>query len=226
MKKAQKIKNTIKSPCRKKEILNIAQTLFIANGYDKTPIETVITKAGIAKGTFYHYFKSKDDLLDAIVMRFVDIGVEIIKSIVDDPKLTAEQKLYKISTFKYHEKAPTRDAIAEIKKIDNSQLFQKTLLGVVLRLTPIMTPILIQGEKEGSFKAQHPYEAMELMLLISQFVFESRLMPWSSKEIPAKTKAYTHIIEDLFGAKRGSLSYMVTKQKQLLKKPSLSQIKI
>ncbi|MGB2578598.1 hypothetical protein AAIR98_000517 [Elusimicrobium simillimum] len=95
-------------------------------------------------------------------------------------------------------------------------MFQKTLVVAIMRITPVMTKVLEQGIKEGSFKTDYPYEAMELMLLLSQFLFEGHILPWPKKDFPRKFKAYTSFIEDLFGAKRGSLKYMETTQKQMI----------
>ena len=54
---------------RKNELLDAAQALFYQNGYETTSVAKIIDSVGIAKGTFYHYFKSKTDLLDQIVER-------------------------------------------------------------------------------------------------------------------------------------------------------------
>jgi len=58
---------------RKKEILDTAERPFRINGYEKCTIMDIIKEVGIAKGTFYHYFKSKQEVLDAVVLRYVDI---------------------------------------------------------------------------------------------------------------------------------------------------------
>lgn len=52
---------------RRSEILDVAQRLFYLKGYDQTSVQDIITEIGIAKGTFYHYFNSKLELLDAII---------------------------------------------------------------------------------------------------------------------------------------------------------------
>jgi AcrR family transcriptional regulator len=44
-----------------------AQEFFFHKGYDKTTVEDIISKLHLAKGTFYHYFISKKDLLDALI---------------------------------------------------------------------------------------------------------------------------------------------------------------
>lgn len=50
---------------RKKEILDATEELFNVNGFDGTTISSIIEKAGIARGTVYYHFKSKEDVLDA-----------------------------------------------------------------------------------------------------------------------------------------------------------------
>jgi AcrR family transcriptional regulator len=49
--------------------------LFFTKGYAKTTVNDVLQEIGIAKGTFYYYFKSKEEVMDAVVMRFIDAGV-------------------------------------------------------------------------------------------------------------------------------------------------------
>lgn len=60
---------------RRNEILNTAQTLFVTKGYMKTTINDILQAIGIAKGTFYHYFKSKEEVLDAIIERIIQADV-------------------------------------------------------------------------------------------------------------------------------------------------------
>ena len=49
---------------RKDELLDIAYKMFIAKGYDNTSVDEIIKEAGIAKGTFYYYFTTKEEMLD------------------------------------------------------------------------------------------------------------------------------------------------------------------
>ena len=59
---------------RKNEIIDTAAALFTDKGYDQCSINDILNSIGIAKGTFYHYFKSKEDVLDAegMPVRMVD----------------------------------------------------------------------------------------------------------------------------------------------------------
>ena len=70
---------------RERRILAAARRLFDRKGYAKTSMEDVAARAGLAVGTLYNYFRSKDDLLLAIMRREADRLVRIAEGIVADP---------------------------------------------------------------------------------------------------------------------------------------------
>jgi len=82
---------------RRTEILNAAGELFKNQGYVNTTVEAVIRQVGIAKGTFYYYFKSKEDILDALVDETVSQVCADYKKIADDPELSAMDKMREMS---------------------------------------------------------------------------------------------------------------------------------
>ena len=57
---------------RHAEFLDVAQTLFFSKGYEQTSVQDIINTVGVAKGTFYHYFRSKVEVLDALVQRMFE----------------------------------------------------------------------------------------------------------------------------------------------------------
>jgi AcrR family transcriptional regulator len=54
---------------RKNEILDAAEELFAAKGYEETSTGDILDRVGIARGTLYYHFKSKEDILDALIER-------------------------------------------------------------------------------------------------------------------------------------------------------------
>ena len=70
---------TVKEPdIRRNEILDVAQQFFYTKGYEQTSVQDIIDQVGIAKGTFYHYFGSKVELLDELIERMTDQVLSLI----------------------------------------------------------------------------------------------------------------------------------------------------
>ena len=58
-----------KAEVRQDELLDVAQGMFLTQGYDNTSVQAIIDAVGIAKGTFYHHYPSKAAVLDALIVR-------------------------------------------------------------------------------------------------------------------------------------------------------------
>ena len=84
------IKNEID---RKKEIVDVARHLFLTREYDKTSMEEIVRTLGVAKGTVYHYFDSKEELLDAVVENLADEYVGVLTQIAKEMRGTALERL-------------------------------------------------------------------------------------------------------------------------------------
>jgi AcrR family transcriptional regulator len=57
---------------RREELMDAAQALFLGKGFYATSVDEIVRAADVAKGTFYFYFKTKDDVLQALRARFVE----------------------------------------------------------------------------------------------------------------------------------------------------------
>ena len=57
---------------RRNEILDVAERLFCTKGYDQTSTNDILSEIGIARGTLYYHFSSKEDILDAMIDRILD----------------------------------------------------------------------------------------------------------------------------------------------------------
>lgn len=68
---------------RLNELMDSAQRLFIAKGFSAATVSEIVRDAGVAKGTFYHYFASKDEMLSALRERFTRHFIEQIQQAVD-----------------------------------------------------------------------------------------------------------------------------------------------
>ena len=57
---------------RRNEILDVAERLFCEKGFDNTSTNDILAEIGIARGTLYYHFKSKEDILDAMIERLTN----------------------------------------------------------------------------------------------------------------------------------------------------------
>ncbi len=74
---------------RRNEILDVAQRLVNTKGYEQMTIQDILDDLQISKGAFYHYFDSKQALLEAIIERMVDEVEQLLLPIIHDPHLPA-----------------------------------------------------------------------------------------------------------------------------------------
>jgi AcrR family transcriptional regulator len=74
-------------------VLETALTVFTRHGFRKTSIEDIAKAAGISRQGIYFHFKNKDELLRASVQKSLDAGLRAANEILDDDRLTLEEKL-------------------------------------------------------------------------------------------------------------------------------------
>ena len=75
-------------------ILDVAYRLFIEQGYEHTSIQSIIDRlGGLSKGAIYHHFKSKEDILTAVVDRITYESNKLLAKIRDSSDLNGREKL-------------------------------------------------------------------------------------------------------------------------------------
>ncbi|MBP3972443.1 TetR/AcrR family transcriptional regulator [Bacillus sp. WL1] len=195
---------------RRKEILETAERLFITKGYTKTTVNDILKEIGIAKGTFYHYFKSKEEVMDEIIMRIIKEDVAKAKVIVSNPNIPVLEKLFRVLMEQSPKSGDVKDKMIEqFHQPNNAEMHQKSLVQSIIHLSPVLTEILEQGIEEGIFSTSYPQETIELLLSSAQVIFDDGLFQWKPEEMMRRVKAYIKMMEVSVGAKEGSFSYML-----------------
>ena len=155
---------------RKQEFLDVAQRLFYEQGYDQTSVESIIAAVGVSKGTFYHYFKSKEDLLDALAERVARQGLEQLHSIVEDLNMNALEKInWYFAGSRGSEKKGEEIAKTVLRVIyedENILLRHKTRVRSMELVVPELGKIIAQGVQEGIFNVPCPERTAEMILML------------------------------------------------------------
>ncbi|WP_042475270.1 TetR/AcrR family transcriptional regulator [Bacillus ndiopicus] len=194
---------------RRNEILNTAQTLFVTKGYTKTTINDILRAIGIAKGTFYHYFKSKEEVLDAIIERIIQTDVAKAQHIASDPKMSAMEKLFAILLAQAPQQGDHKEQLIEhFHQPDNAEMHQKSLVQAVIHLSPILTEVIQQGIEENIFQTDYPQETVEFLLVSAQVIFDDGFFQWQPEEMLQRATAFVQLMERALGAKAGSFKKM------------------
>ncbi|EEM11187.1 MULTISPECIES: TetR/AcrR family transcriptional regulator [Bacillus] len=195
---------------RRNEILDTAEKLFVSKGYMKTTVNDILREIGIAKGTFYHYFKSKEEVMDAIITRIVNAGVVAAKKIASSPNIPVLDKLFQILMVQVPKAGGNKEKMIEqFHQPNNAEMHQKSLVQAILYLTPVLTEVIEQGIKEKIFETAYPQETMEFLIASAQVIFDEGLFQWQPHEAMQRAKAFINIMETTLGAKKGTFNYIL-----------------
>lgn len=154
----------VKSPeDRREEILECATKLFLAYGFQKTKVEDIIKELNISKGLVFYYFKTKEELIDAVVDRISNEAaapaIEIIKSSDIFPLKLAKSVQYYIK-FAMEFKGNFRLMINS-DKLKVMGRFRDSMFGKVL---PYSAKLADEGIKQGYIKNQDATNSMIIII--------------------------------------------------------------
>lgn len=193
---------------RRAEIVETADRLFREIGYAKCSVDQIIREIGVAKGTFYYYFKSKSDILQAIVDRTLSQIVELADSVANDASLTAMQKMEALLGNSHIGDDSSLDVAEMLHLPQNRELHELTNIQTVLRLSPILARIVEQGIDEGVFDVDRPLETIQFLFTGAQFLTDGDMFGFSEAELRARRLVMQTIIEKALGAEPGSFQFM------------------
>lgn len=159
---------------KKRELLAVAEKLFLDKGYEQTSISDILKESGISKGGFYHYFKSKDEILSESINNIIEESIEYLKPVVEDKKLNALEK-FKLFMRKKSEFQSTKlkyaKLLANILQSDITQY--KYSLIMSQKMVEPFAKIIEQGVKEGVFDVDFPRETADILIRTVNSVVQS-----------------------------------------------------
>lgn len=194
-----------KRDVRLREIIQAAKELFLEKDYESTSMQDVIEKLQIAKGTVYHYFKSKADLLEAVVQDMVDKYISCLEEALKASKGTALEKMQLLI------ESGKNSAIEELHKPGNRGMHVQLLAVTIQTLSPLYARLIEQGCEEKLFHTENPLESAEFLLTGIQFLTDQGCYPWSEEAILRRRSAIPTLIESVLKAKKGTFNFLEEK---------------
>jgi AcrR family transcriptional regulator len=152
---------------RRNEILDTAQWLFDTKGYEKCTVNDILKEIAIAKGTFYYYFRSKEEVLDAIVSRYADIIISRVDKILKSDNISPEEKLMRAFMAMRITNQIDSDTLNDMHKTENTLLHQKILNRIVTVMAPVLERIIEEGVEKKTWSCRYPLQYMQIFLIAS-----------------------------------------------------------
>lgn len=194
---------------RRKEILIAARELFIKKGYEQTSVNNILKMVNIAKGTFYYYFPSKEEVLEAIILDIVEEGIIRAENILKDKSIPLVNRIMMAIMAQEPEFEGSDEIKDELHNVENSKLERLYLKEMLKRMTPILQELIDEGIEEGIFQMEYPTESIESVLLLGHMMFDCDVFGWEREDYPKKIKAFLFNVEKLLGTKEGELNVLL-----------------
>ncbi len=184
---------------RRNEILDTASRLFAAKGYAKSTVNDILDAIGIAKGTFYYYFKSKEDVLDGIIDRVTEHVMSKAEAIASDMSLSPDQQLFQIFLALRVRDSVADGLLEELHKPENALMHQKSLNSMIEQVTPVLVEVVERGNGEGLFHAEFPRQYMQCFLTIITTVLDEGIAPMPVEERQEMFRAVISLLGKMLG---------------------------
>lgn len=193
---------------RKKEILDVAEKLFAEKGFDYTSTNDILNEIGIARGTLYYHFKSKEDILDAVIDRITNQLIDNANAIAKDKSIPILQRLTRTIMSLNVESDIGYEVMKQVHRPQNALMHQKMQKRLLLDVDEIVTKLIEECISEGICETDYPKEVVEMVMLYSNTVFDD-MIEYTKEEKEKKILAFIYNIERMLNMENGSLKSVI-----------------
>lgn len=199
---------TTKKECmsaeRKAELINAAEELFNEKGFENTSVDDIIKRVGVAKGLFYYYFSSKEDLIDILTQRMLNEIESSVVAVLEMKNLSATDRF--IGLLKSQKDVCLRSEIVikyfSVSRNKSLHLELERLAHEIL--VPAFEEIIKQGIEEGTFDTKYPFETSHMLnMMIQAAMYNMRNDP-RIEVIERTLEVVQYMTEKLLGMDAGT----------------------
>lgn len=205
---------------RRDAFVDAAATLVVTRGYERMSIVDILDATGASRGAFYHYFDSKDALLEAVLDRMIGQAMALVEPILTDPVRPAPAKLRDvfagIASFKESQR-PLVLGFLDVWLSDRNAMVREKLRrrqGDVL--AGILEPVVRQGVDEGAFATADPHATAIVLTsvmqsagdAVAQLILDHRDGTVGFDGVWTRLDAYRHAFERILGAAPESIAFI------------------
>jgi len=177
------------------EILGAAKKLFLSKGYEETSITDIMKAAGGAKGMFYRFFQSKEEVMRVLgnQMFFENNPFEAVRERSD---LNALQKIREVLALNQSDTERERINVQAIPILKDPRILAAAVEANRRVLTPLWLALLEEGRQDGSIQTEYAKELSELLPLINFWLLPS-VFPATAEEICHKYRFIMEVLAEM-----------------------------
>jgi AcrR family transcriptional regulator len=202
---------------RKQEFLQAALDLFSKRGYENTSVQDIIGAVGVTKGSFYYYFKSKEDVLDGLLGGFRQDIHQILTGVLADKSLNPLDKVVSMDVRCLQHRLENRDYFERIystlMSIGNAKLRHKLNDQGTKLILPLFRQAIQDGAVQGIFNIPVPGETAELYFVmhsstlyrLSNLCYGLHQHSENREQLSRLLMFYEDALERILGASPGAL---------------------
>lgn len=198
---------TRKNPVeRRREFIDISMELFCSKGYEQTMVQDICRKAGVAKGTFFYYFATKEDVLKAIFEQWSNQFSGEFSRRAETLGAVPKLRLFLQMSARENAIEPLVDKLWEEQHNEMvRQLWQRV---VMQSFNPLLCEILAKGNEEGAMHVVHVEESLQFFWSIVDVMWPYELKESATEEnMTIRSGIASRLMEELLGIKAGSLAH-------------------
>ncbi len=192
---------------RKEEFIVVASKLFAKNGYEETSVDDIVEEMGVAKGLFYYYFDSRDEILENIIQRMLDEVERSSRRAIEIEGLDTIGRLKVLLDARRPVDAKSAKLAGYFHQERNRQLHSSIENRVIKFFVPIMEQIIRQGIREGVFETDHPREAAVVFISSAAAISHMPREEWDDQSSAQRVKVFEYFSERILGARPGTFSF-------------------
>ncbi|MBN9333237.1 TetR/AcrR family transcriptional regulator [Devosia sp.] len=186
-------------------ILVSAAKLFRDKGIGSVSIDEIVQAAGIAKGTFYLYFRTKDDLLQSLAEAVVDRMGVAVEAAADRPGNALDRFAGAVGAMKLVD-GDEQYLTDALNRPENSALHERVNMALVRRLGPLLAKVIEDGREEKTFEVEDPLATIQFLLAGQAALLGGGRFAWTEAEYAARLRATLIILERALGVTPGALA--------------------
>ena len=185
---------------RKQELLQIAYRMFISRGYENTSVDEIIEEADIAKGTYYYYFETKEQMLEEVIGMMIDQEMEAAGRILQAEIPVPQKIIGMISSLRpTQEERPIEGALMQPENIVMHEKIRKKIVEMAV---PLLSKVVEEGIGQGIFACDNIAERVRMLLVISSSTFDEGCFTERDIEV------FIDMTEKLLGAESGTMVFI------------------